>query len=213
MYLWSTEGARPQDVFGSGCEAFDWIRSFYGCYITFDQQLCTFKVLCDGKIHPSYEKMVESAKEAISQIGVTISEYAARSSGPLHRYLVAPLNHRNYRKEVEILCLQKPGTENPEALTNFPSLTGNRATQDEIDVLNEWHIHLSRENKLEMQRTTLSCIKRLQYYRGQLRMRVLLGVFALNNYYWMPPKAPTIPIRDFVENMRKTGTKGTLYKK
>ena len=210
MYLWSLEEVRPQEILGPSCEAFDPIRMYYGCYITFDQQLSVFKIMCDTESLPYTMKPVQGA---IGQIGITICEYAARSSHPLHRYLVDPPSLELCRSDVKILRVPQPGGTNTEELIKIPTLVGDKPMPQELASWDEKRLRLARENKREMQRTTLSCIKRMRFYRGRLRMRVLLGVLGLKKFYWTPQEAQTIPVEEFVRNMRMSGTNGFLYKK
>ena len=151
--------------------------------------------------------------KVITQIINIFSELVSRDSilTSKERHLVDPPSLEMYRNDVGILELPRPGGKDPKDIARYPILVGDRPREEDYVTLNEKRVNLKHENRTEMQRAILQCIKKMRYYRGSLRFRVLLGILAISRATW-PQDTPSVPFEKFVANMKK-GVKSVLYKK
>ncbi|KAL9122744.1 MAG: hypothetical protein Q9187_000705 [Circinaria calcarea] len=200
-YLWCLV-EKPSKVFGSSYEALDPIRMFHGCYIIYDETVSTFKVLANATIH---------VEGAINSIANLLCEYATRKSAVVEKYLVDPPDLDTVRAAVEVVDTSFSDRPSSERVEKLPRLTGESLTQVELEGWQAYSKSLTQDNQKTMQQAIVRQILRLRYFRGRIQMRAHMGIFALNNFRWLPNNLSSVSLKWFIENLKMPGTKGTLH--
>ena len=197
--MWPHDEYQPEDILGPSYEALDPIRIFSQSYIIYDHKASVFKVLSNSISH---------VEKAMTNIGNVVCEFATRSSS-LERYFVDLPAIGTIKDAVKVIDVPwyKPKSGRIE---RQPLLTGEKPAEVNLPSWNKYIVDLERSNRTEICRMSLRCIARMRYYRGRILMRVHFGNFTLNKYLWLPEKAPSIPVENFVENMKLPDTIGTL---
>ena len=194
-YLWPTEDVDATDLLGKSCEAFDGIRVHCNCYIEFDSHLSLFKIKATN---------AERILGAISRIEGTLREYTVRISRPNVTYMLEPPSKDEIRQELRLVTL----SNNKYTLAT----TGAKLGKGDIAAWATESERLNAQNNSRMQKAIAKALSSLLYYRGRLRMRVLLGNFAFSILRW-PQEASSVPFDTFVDdNIKKSGNKGTIMK-
>lgn len=189
-------------MFGSSYEALDPIRMFHGCYITYDETVSVIKILANATVH------VEGAIKSIANL---LCEYATRKSAVLEKYLVNPPDSNTVRAAVEVIDASFSDKPSSERVEKLPRLTGESLTQVELERWRAYSNSLTQKNQQTMQQAIVRQIRRLRYFRGRIQMRAHMGIFALNNFRWLPNDHPSVSLKSFIENLKMPGTKGTLH--
>ena len=194
-FLWPTDDVDATELLGKNCEAFDGIRTHCNCYIEFDSQLSLFRLRATN---------VGRVLGALQRIEGTLKEYTMRISRPKITYMLEPPSKDKIRQEVKLVALSNK--KNALATTG-PKLSGQEVA--------EWVMKsakLRAKNKSRMQKAITKTLSSLLYYRGRLRMRVLLGNFAFSLVRW-PQGASSVPFDTFNDdNIKKSANKGTILK-
>ena len=176
---------------------------FHSCYIVYDHQMSIFKILSN---------IPYDVKNAIASLGNLLCEYGTRRAVAIERYLVTLPNPSSMTPAVKVVAVPWPKRSEKGDLDRQPLFSGNKLTNDELLKWKEPCESIKKNNTILMCQATLLCLKRMRYYRGSIQMRAHVGMFSLRKYRWTPPNAPTIPLDDFIENMKSSSTKGSLNK-
>lgn len=199
-FLWPVDEIRPEELLGPSFEAFDQIRMFYLAYIVFDNQHSVFKIMSDNP---------DAVKTAITRIQGTMKEYVARSSQEIVLHVIEAPSSTDMRKEIKTSDgLSRTNLEG----ARIPLLTGPGLDQNEIA---QWEIQKKKMMDEQFEKTRIAIRKglsRIRYYRGRLRMRVLLGTFALTTFRRLPEGVSSIPFERFLGDMSMSATKGRMIK-
>ncbi len=199
-FLWPTDEIRPEELLGPSFEAFDQIRMLHCAYIVFDNQHSVFKIMSDK---------MDAVKDAITRIQGTMKEYVARSSPDIVLHVIEAPSSTEMRKEIKTSGgLVGPNLEG----ARIPLLTGAQLTQHERA---EWEIQGRKMMDEQFEKTRIAIRKglsRLRYYRGRIRMRVLLGTFALTTFRRLPEGVSSIPFDRFLGDMSMSATRGRMIK-
>jgi hypothetical protein len=199
-FLWPVDEIRPEELLGPSFEAFDQIRMFHLSYIVFDNQNSVFKIMSDN---------MNAVMQAIKRIQGTMKEYVARSSQEIVLHVIEAPSSADMRKEIKTSGGLR-GTSLEGA--RIPLLTGPGLQQNEIV---QWEIQKKMMVDEQFEKTRIAIRKglsRIRYYRGRLRMRVLLGTFALTTFRRLPEGVSSIPFERFIGDMSMSATKGRMIK-
>lgn len=199
-FLWPVDEIRPEELLGPSFEAFDQIRMLHCAYIVFDNQHSVFKIMSDN---------MDGVKDAIQRIQGTMKEYVARSSQDIVLHVIEAPSSTDMRKDIKTSGeLSSPDFEG----ARIPLLTGAKLAQHELA---KWEIQRRKmvDEQFEKTRTAVrKGLSRLRYYRGRIRMRVLLGTFALTTFRRLPEGVESIPFDRFLGDMNMSATKGRMIK-
>ena len=200
-FLWPVAEIRPEDLLGPSYEAFDPIRMLHTAYIVFDNQYSVFKIMSDKN---------SAAEDTIKRIEGTMKEYVARSSREITLNIVEPPRPKDMRKKIKTTAgaMLVRSVESSQ----IPTLTGPSFTELEMAEWEEQSQILAQENFEKTHATIRQAIARLRYYRGRVRMRVLLGTFALTTFRRLPEGVSSIPYERFLEDMKLSAVKGCMIK-
>lgn len=194
FFLWPVDEIRPDDLLGPSYEAFDPIRMDYHSYILFDDQLSSFKILGSEK---------GSVERAMRRIKGTMIEFVARNNREITVHMVERPQARLMRENVKM-------KEGKDEHAIIPVLAGTYLTSQKRA---EWDRERKRveDHQFAQWRQTIDkALKRLRYYRGHVRMRVLLGTFQLTTFRRLPKGTDSITFQKFVEDMDLTSTSGRM---
>ena len=190
-FSWPVDEIRPDDLLGPSYEAFDPIRMAYHSYILFNNQLSAFQIL-------SLEK--DAVEHAMERIKGTMKEFVARNSREITMHMIERPQARLMRENVRM----------KEGHDMVPVLTGKHLAPSKLA---EWDRERKRveDHQFAQWRQTLDrALKRLRYYRGHVRMRVLLGTFSLTSFRRWGEGIESIAFPNFVKDMDLTATKGCM---
>ena len=196
-FLWPTDKISPTDLLGNSLEALDPLRLTYRCYIIFDSRLSAFKLSTNKR---------NSIEQLLPRLQGIMQEYIARTSRLVVRYYVELSDPSIHRKEI-----RKVPSEAAVGSAIIPLLTGKRL---EISEHNQWQRQVESskaQSSQGIEDALLQTIPTLRYYRGQVRLRVHFGTFALTLFRW-PGTVDSISFEDFVKNMAMSGTKGIMIR-
>lgn len=195
-FPWAVEEVRPQEILGDGLEALDSIRMAYKCHIIFDNQHSVFRILT---------KYEDSVKQTQSRLEGVVKEYTARLNRPIAKYYIEPAAFANHREDVRI------ATSAVSSAPKIPILTGKPL---ELEARWKWlktSADLVAQSNRGIENALRMTIPNLVFYRGQVRMRVHFGTFALTMFRW-PATASAIAFEEFVKSVTTQGTKGTMIR-
>ena len=193
-FLWPANEVEPKDLLGANCEAFDPIRTWTKSHIVWESQISCFKILSASE---------SAVQNAIQRIEGTFKEYAARSSTTYAFNLVHFPDASGMCEEVK--TVPGPSLVASNKPSKIPVLNGNPLAGRALAAFKTTRESLVSSGNRKMQRSLSKILGRLPSFRGQLRMRVYLGTFALETMRW-PGGAPTIPYTEFMDNVTDTGT-------
>lgn len=200
-FLWPVDEIRPEELLGPSYEAFDPIRMDYHSYILFNNQLSSFQIL-------SHE--VGAVKNAMKRIQGTMKEFVARNSREILVHMVEKPQARLMREGVKLKDVTDMGQE--MELAKIPLLTGKHLSPLGLADWDRERLQTEEHQFAYWRQTLDKALKRLRHYRGHVRMRVLLGTFALTTFRRWPEGVNSIPFQKFVKDMDLTATKGRLIK-
>ena len=198
-YLWPIEDVKPQDIFGLNLEAFDEIRFSLKCHIVFDDRLQVFRI---------YTEKESAVAKALKLIEGTLREFHARNVlnfqlKPVH--LVDPTQHKT-AGEVSLRI------RSPSAGHQIPVFTNCMLVQE---AKSEWEVQsreMTTSNAIRMQNAIQFALSNLKHFRGHIRIKILLGTFAMTRFRWPREMTSSIPFEDFIRSLAQPGTKGILIR-
>lgn len=196
-YLWPVNEIRPEDLLGPSFEAFDPLRMSFNSYILFDAKLEAFKVMAD---------QVERVEKVMLRIEGAFKEFVARSNAATTVYMVERPDELSVRKDVKMVKKSLSPSEHAQV----PSLAGDRL---EPSGLVKWSADtksVEEEQLSSFHENIENGLNRLRFFRGRVRMRVLLGTFALTTYRRWPEGVTSIPFERFVEDTKLSATRGRM---
>ena len=202
-FLWPLMELPPEDVLGPSFEALDPLRIFHSCYIVYDQQMSTFKILSN---------FGSDVRNAITSLGNLLCEYGTRKAVAFEKYLVALPDPSLITLAVKAVRVPWTKRSNKSDLDRLPLFSGDQLSNDDRLRWKEQCGKIEQNNLTMICRAMLLCLKRMRYYRGSIQMRAHIGTFSLRKFRWIPHDAPTIPLEEFIENMKYSSTKGSLNK-
>ena len=197
-FLWPADEIRPQDLLGPSCEAYDSIRTYNHSHIMFEPTLSAFQIVANKEA---------AVQNALQRIEGTMREYVARSGKIYSSHMVQLPKVSGAKKEIEMV----PGPSNIGVLVKMPLFTGASLTGVEVQEYVREKKAIDSSNQKRIRHALRKVILRLPFYRGQVRMRVVFGTFALSTFRW-PAGATTVPVFDFISNIDTTATKGALIR-
>lgn len=199
-FLWPVDEIRPEELLGPSFEAFDQIRMLHCAYIVFDSQHSVFKIMSDNE---------DGVKDSIQRIQGTMREYVARSSQDIVLHVIEPPSPTEMRKDIKTSGeLGNPDYEG----ARIPVLTGAKLAQQEVAKWETRRKKMMDEQFEKMRNAIRKGLPRLRYYRGRIRMRVLLGTFALTTFRRLPEGVESIPFDRFLGDMSMSASKGRMIK-
>lgn len=198
-FLWPVDEIRPEELLGPSFEAFDQIRMLHCAYIVFDNQHSVFKIMSDN---------MDGVKDAIQRIQGTMKEYVARSSQDIVLHVIEAPSANEMRKDIKTSGLNDPDFEG----ARIPVLTGAKLPQNELVKWENQRKRMTDEQFDKMRIAVRKGFSRLRYYRGRIRMRVLLGTFALTTFRRLPEGVESIPFDRFLGDMNMSATRGRMIK-
>lgn len=193
-------------MLGPSYEAFDAIRTYCQCYITFESRTSLFKVMSDKP---------QAVQDAIQRIGVAVCEFTTRKGSPIEIYLVEPPTLATARANVALLPVSRHGVagsiDRPDQsrVRVVPILIGTPLEQLELTRWAEKRPALVLANEKRVRSATLDCISSMRFYRGRVHMRVHFGTFALTQYRQRGINS-SVPYEQFSKDMGWPETKGKL---
>ena len=199
-FLWPVDEVTPTDLLGASLEALDPLRTQFQCHIIFDARLSVFRILTNDE---------QSVRNTLIRIQGVMKEYAARVHRPLIRYYIEPPDVAAYREEIKTVPSDSLLPNSGSAL--IPLMTGKTL---EPKARNKWmrqKTSLKTQSDRGVEEGLRRIIPNLRFYRGQIRLRVHFGTFALSVFRW-PETAKSITFEDFMKNMALPGTKGTMIR-
>lgn len=196
-YLWPVNEIRPEDLLGPSFEAFDPLRMSFNSYILFDAKLEAFKVMAD---------QAERVEKAMLRIEGAFKEFVARSNPATTMYMVERLDELSVRKDVKMVKKSLSPSEHAQV----PSLTGDMLESSELVKWSEDTKPVEEEQLFSFHEKIEKGLKRLRFFRSRVRMRVLLGTFALTTYRRWPEGVTSIPFERFIEDINLSATKGRM---
>ena len=198
-FLWPVDEIRPEELLGPSFEAFDQIRMLHWAYIVFDNQHSVFKIMSDN---------MDGVKDAIQRIQGTMKEYVARSSQDIVLHVIEAPSSTDMRKDIKTSGLNHPDFEG----ARIPVLTGAKLPQNELAKWEKQRQKMTDEQFDKMRIAIRKGCSRLRYYRGRIRMRVLLGTFALTTFRRLPEGVESMPFDRFLGDMSMSATRGRMIK-
>ncbi|MCJ1405380.1 hypothetical protein MMC11_008608 [Xylographa trunciseda] len=214
IFLWPAGEIHPDETFGHGHAGLDYLRTFYGCFITYDRHVSAFKVLTNRQ-----DGGVQAVQGVLRSLQVIFSESAARNSVPLEIYLIDPplsdVGWSSVRMVESDLRFGEASIEHTTTVSEVPrrekcaELCGQDNRPEAVTKLKEDAKKTITKNRRVVKNAILECIARMAYFRGDVRMRVHIGAFVFQKYY-SPKDVSDIPIDDFIRSMRDSNTKGSL---
>ena len=199
-FLWPVDEIRPEELLGTSFEAFDQIRMLHCAYIVFDNQHSVFKIMSDN---------MDGVKDAIQRIQGTMKEYVARSSQDIVLHVIEAPSSTDMRKDIKT----SGGLSNPDFEgAQIPVLTGAKLAQHELAKWEKQRKKMADEQFEKMRIAVRKGFSRLRYYRGRIRMRVLLGTFALTTFRRLPEGVESVPFDRFRGDMSMSATRGRMIK-
>lgn len=199
-FLWPVDEVKPQDIFGPSLEAFDPIRFQYRCHVIFDERQSVVRAYSDD---------LKSTQESIRRIGGALQDFIARSSRPATVNMVEPPDVSTFRKDVKMHT--EPQFDPKAASRKIPMLTGGLL---DPTARNSWikeNQDLASSNANRMEQALQKTLPKLPFYRGQVKIRIHFGTFALTLFRW-PEGKVSIPFEDFMKNLAQSGTKGIMIR-
>lgn len=198
-FLWPVDEIRPEELLGPSFEAFDQIRMIHCAYIVFDNQHSVFKIMSDN---------MDGVKDAIQRIQGTMKEYVARASQDIVLHVIEAPSSTYMRKDIKTSGLNHPDFEG----ARIPVLTGAKLSQNELSGWEKQRQKMTDEQFDKMRIAIRKGCSRLRYYRGRIRMRVLLGTFALTTFRRLPEGVESMPFDRFLGDMSMSATRGRMIK-
>lgn len=199
-FLWPADEITPTDLLGANLEALDPLRIKFQCHIMFDARMSAFKILTNNE---------DAVKKTLVRIQGIMKEYVARINRPIVRYYIEPPNQSAFRGEIKTIPRKSILPKSGSAFV--PLLTGEPL---ELEARGKWlrqSASLKSQSNRGIEDALRKTIPNLRFYRGQVRMRVHFGTFALTDFRWAST-ASSIPFEDFMGNMAMPGTKGTMIR-
>ena len=198
-FLWPQNEVKPGQLLGPSCEAYDSIRTFNSAHIVFDSDISCFKVLSNNE---------DAIQHVFHRIEGTMREYVARSGKNYSMTLGRLPEASNMRKNIKLVPYPISPTPSP---TSIPQLTGDTLKTNEVPRFVEEKAATELRNQKQIQHALSKVIARLPFYRGNVRLRVLFGVFTFTRFRW-PKRASSIPVSKFLSDLSLNlpGTDGSL---
>ena len=193
-FLWPVNEIQPTVLLGAGLEALDPLRLKFKCHIIFDTKQSVFKVLTNKE---------ESVEKTLVRFEGIMKEYVARFNRPIVKFYIDPPSPVDYRKEIHYVPTS--------ASLVIPLMTGEHLEFEAHDKWRRQTANLLDQSDRGIEDAMRKTIPNLRFYRGNIRMRVHYGTFALTRYR-RPDNAETIVFEEFMRNMATQGTKGTMLR-
>lgn len=175
-YHWPVEICRAQDVLGPSLEALDPIRMTYSCYVSLDESGDIIQVFSQAS-HTNVDK-------ALLAIRVAHAQTRARCLEPLRRYhilsrVTSPTDSQadSYTVKLQAYrqrCRKRDGEAVPDVTRRAPRII-RKDIPNLCGGLNNGEVGLSVIE--QFQSDIMSVLQILQYYRGNVTLRLRLGVF------------------------------------
>ncbi len=199
-FLWPVDEIAPTDLLGAGLEALDPLRIKFQCHIVFDARLTVFKILTND---------MESVKRTLARIQGIMKEYVARISRPIVRYYIEPPDPSSYRHDIKNVPSDSLVPKSGSAI--LPLMTGKPLEPGAYEQWRRQSGSLRAQSDRGIEEALHKTIPHLRFYRGQVRIRVHFGTFALAVFRW-PGTAESIAFEDFMKNIAMAGTKGNMIR-
>lgn len=172
-FHWPCTEWRPEESFGTSCEALDPIRMDLECYIIFCKERSMFQVC--GK--------AADVQTALCRIRRTVFQMAARSINPVRAYLLRWQESIGVPTHVylEKHCVPKAIAPEPAKIPKATYSPRAEGSQDDHNVI-ERQVTTSALSVERIRVTLGNAFRKAHYQRGSLQLRVRLGIFVLTNY-------------------------------
>ena len=190
----------PSHVAGKNLEAYDQIRTELFCYIGLDSHQRAIRITGDS---------FQNVKKALKRVRISLFQTVAKKRPPRTLYLITPLVGQALRSEVRLSPYQtsqhlESKKSGPPSVT--PRLCGSQM-QGEGRVRRENEADGKFDSNAHMMSSAVTTtLATLRHYRGCVRMRAVLGVFALTTY----KKQDTLSLDDFEIMMQDHQVKGLV---
>ena len=192
--------------FGQQAKDLDKVRTEFNSFVYFDPNVLVVMV------HGESQNAVSGAIKALESI---LCECVTRESSPVRLFLVDP-PARNC-KDHAVEMIRTNASKYPSRAFGLKS--GNQkvariTTSLPLEQVESWEKHMAkflRTNTKVLELAISGCLSRMRHYRGNVRMRSMIGTFVFQRYKWTPKEAKTQPTMDFIKNMREPSTEGTLH--
>ncbi|KAL8831744.1 MAG: hypothetical protein Q9191_000672 [Dirinaria sp. TL-2023a] len=188
-FLWPQDEVAPSQLLGPSCEAYDSIRTFNSAHIVFDTQMSCFKVLSNNE---------DAIQHVLQRIEGTMREYVARS-GEIYFMVLGRLPEASkMRGDIKLVPCY---SSSRASFTSTPQLTGNTLTANDVPRFAEEKAATDLRNKKQIRHALNKVITRLPFFRGNVRLRVLFGVFTFAKCRW-PKRVSSVPVSKFLSDLR-----------
>ena len=199
-YLWPMDEVNPHDIFGLSIEAFDSVRFQNKCHITFDDRQEVFKIFSDK---------ISAIEDTIACIEGALKGFVAQNSRRVVEYAIELPSISSMRRDVKLI---EGSTSNEGAVIGkIPLLSGkplDAAARSKYVV--ESH-QLQSDTIKRLIHALQRVVPSLPFSQGQVRARVLFGIFELR-VFKCPQDKDALPYDEFLANIKLTGTKGNLIR-
>ena len=171
MLEWPSDYDSPQEVVGKNMEAYDVIRTWWQCYITYDPQQRVVNIM--GHVD-------HGVKDALIRVRTSIFQSVARARPTTDQYLIQPLSGKHIKSEIHLVPFKESkGAENPAVI---PRSAGPLLKSSAMAKRSEEAEHLHRVLVRTFTQGIKNTLKTLTYYRGRVKLQASLGTFVLTNY-------------------------------
>ncbi|PPJ59638.1 hypothetical protein CBER1_01164 [Cercospora berteroae] len=175
-FIWPSNDYKPQDVFGTHCEALDFIRVGCESYVIWVPEKNCFQVMGDN---------VQNVTDALIRLRSAYFQLTARSMNGVRRYFShwrsnAVPSHIALEPYKGPLPLNSTSIRDDEKLVHAPRGEGEFGAT----------VNALADSLLSVQSAKMllaNALKKMHYFRGHLTLGIRLGTLLLEQY--MPPQA------------------------
>ena len=203
VFLWPTSGFPQNALLGPNLEAFDPIRTALFCFIRCQPKTSWIRL---------FSNRPGSIEKGLQRIQTTLREIVVRSRSATKIYMLDPLQPGQAKREIELVACDDSGKEavdgNHPAVA--PMMVGEAPSETEKETWAALQPTVGRANQKCVERAVVTILKRLRYFRGDISMRVRLGMLVLQSYKKPPEGEYTL--EDFFTMLRNPQSSGQVIR-
>ncbi|KAK4958606.1 hypothetical protein LTR66_013166 [Elasticomyces elasticus] len=167
FFRWPVEDFSPEEILGNSLEAFDPFRTGLSVYIVYDKARSSIKVMGNKE---------ENVKKALVSVRTTCFQVTARQRQPLRLYCLRGATFTR----VHIIDHALPTNVSGAVAWGKPPMAKTPRGIGALEISSKEE--MSRLNRLHIKNCIMHVLRATKYYRGNIEMRVRLGVFTVQSY-------------------------------